>query len=130
MRRSQLFADGSIGTAYMRRPWWNRDARVLLIRRRKAEERKSMRKTWIAIALIAAASSSAASQISGVSLAPDVAQSFSGLASNIDMGPKLDEKICLIRKSSGRTECRYKDEWREVAKTDRESTGQVSALTQ
>jgi hypothetical protein len=76
-----------------------------------------MTKTWIAIALVAAVSSPAASQISGASLAPDLARSFSALADNRDTGPKSDnDRVCLIRKSSGRTECRFMDEWRLIAR--------------
>lgn len=85
-----------------------------------------MTKIWFAIASVAAVSSPAASQISGVSLAPDVARSFADLAYNRETGPKPDnDRRCLIRKSSGRTECRFMDEWRLIAKQMDKAQGQL-----
>ena len=76
-----------------------------------------MSKTWIAVALAAAVASPAAAQISGAALAPEVARSFADLAYNGDTGPKSDNnRVCLVRKSNGRTECRFMDEWRMIAK--------------
>lgn len=73
--------------------------------------------TWIPVAVVTALASTGALQMSGASLAPDVARSFSALAENRNTGPKPDDRqVCLIRKSTGRTECRFKDEWREIAR--------------
>jgi hypothetical protein len=75
-----------------------------------------MFKTAYALVILAGLSAPAWSQTRGESVGTGSARYFGHLFFKDDTRIGLEPRPCLVRKKTGRTECRSMDEWRRIAK--------------
>ena len=75
-----------------------------------------MSKTAYALVILAGLSGPAWSQTLGESVGTGSPRYFGNLFVKDDNRIGLEERPCLVRKATGRTECRSMDEWRRLAR--------------